>query len=48
MLRKLSLDVTSMRILPDYGTRDVVFSNIITRPVTLKCSVFNKGFLVNQ
>ena len=35
------------RILPEYNTRDVRFSNSIAQPIKLRCA-FNKAFLVNH
>ena len=35
------------QMLPEYHTCDVGLSNSMTRPMKLRCSVFNKVFLVN-
>ena len=35
------------RILPDYGTHDVMLFNSLARPMKLRCA-FNKDFVVNQ
>ena len=37
-----------MQILPEYRTHDVMLSNSMARPMKLRCSVFNKVFVVNQ
>ena len=36
------------RIFPEYDTRDVGLSKSMAWPMTLRCCVFNKVFVVNQ
>ena len=45
----MHINIFSFRelILPDYDIRDVGLSNNMAQPMTLRCCVFNKVFLVN-